>query len=134
MHKKSSYIWEKLKEYPAGKRFELLFHHRRNLQSGVIKRILFLSGGFFLIITGFITLPTPVPGILLLMIGASLLAQESLIAARVLDWIELRILSLKRALMSFWKKSHISIKILLTFSLVCLLGLVCTRVVFLLFL
>lgn len=128
MHRKSTHTWNKLKQYPAGKRFEFLFNHRRTMRTSLIKRLMFLCGGFFVMIVGFVTLPTPVPGILLLFIGASLIAQESLFAARMLDWTELKVRTILNALTAFWQKSHISIKILLTFSLVCLLGLVGTRV------
>ena len=128
MHNNSAHIWKKLKEYPAGKRFELLFEHRRTQRASLLKRFLFIVGGFLLLIMGFMTLPTPIPGVILLLIGASLIAQESLMAARILDWAELRFLALGTSINNFWKRLHISLKIILTFSLVCLLGLVGTRV------
>ncbi len=82
---------------------------------------------------GFVFLPTPVPGILLLFLGASLLAQESLFAARFLDWAEVRFRQYAGKSSSFWKRAHISLKVLITLSLICLLGLVGLRAYLLIF-
>ena len=40
---------------------------------------------------GAVALPAPGPGILVLALGAGMIARESRVAARVLDWIELRL-------------------------------------------
>ena len=92
-----------------------------------------MAGGIFFIIAGFIFLPTPVPGVLLLFFGCSLLAQESLIAARILDWAEVRLRRYIAKSSVFWRKAHISMKVLITLSLICLLGLVGLRAYLLIF-
>jgi len=133
MNQRSTHSWQLLKGYPAGKRFELFFNHRRSLGSSFIRRFFTFGGGIFLIIAGFVFLPTPVPGILLLFFGASLLAQESLFAARFLDWAEIRMRQYVGKSSSFWEKAHISLKVLITVSLICLLGLVGLRAYLLIF-
>ena len=133
MNKKSTHTWQTLKGYPAGKRFELFFNHRKALRSSFLKRCLVIGAGVFLIIAGFVFLPTPIPGILLLFFGASLLAQESLAAARMLDWAELRIRKYTASGSTLWRKAHITLKVLITVSLICLLGLVGLRAYLLIF-
>lgn len=76
---------------------------------------------------GFALLPTPGPGILLLFFGGSLLAQESLLAARILDWAEIRLRHFAVNSHKIWRKAHITLKVLITVSLICLLGLVGLR-------
>lgn len=129
MNKKSTHTWQTLKGYPAGKRFELYFKNRKALPSSFLRRCFIIGAGTFLVIAGFVFLPTPVPGILLLFFGASLLAQESLVVARVLDWCEMRI----RSYSVFWRKAHITLKVLITVSLICLLGLVGLRAYLMIF-
>jgi hypothetical protein len=41
-------------------------------------------------LSGFILLFVPGPGLLLIAVGAALLARESLAVARALDWLEVR--------------------------------------------
>jgi hypothetical protein len=54
-------------------------------------RMLTIVGGTLLVGVGVVMLVAPGPGILVIGVGGALLAEESLTAARILDWLELRI-------------------------------------------
>ena len=122
MSKKSTHTWQVLKGFPPGKRFELFFNHRQTLHSSFLRRLSIIGGGIFFVIAGFIFLPTPVPGILLLFFGGSLLAQESLIAARILDWSEMRMRHFIMTSSRFWTKTHISLKVLIIMKCLILIS------------
>jgi hypothetical protein len=53
--------------------------------------MLTILGGTALIAVGLVMLVAPGPGILVVAIGGALLAEESLLAARALDWLEVKI-------------------------------------------
>lgn len=70
--------------------------------------MIFLAGIFFL--------PAPGPGMLILFIGASLIAQESLLAARTLDWTEFRLRALAARSRRWWRSASPAAKALLAVS------------------
>ena len=83
--------WRQLKQGTPGERFAK-FHARRDAmrRSGPWKYI-FPPLGFALVAIGIILLPAPGPGMLVILVGLTLLARESLMVARALDWAELRV-------------------------------------------
>ena len=54
-------------------------------------RALSIIGGAILIAAGLFMLVAPGPGILVLIVGCALVAEESMLMARFLDWSEVRI-------------------------------------------
>lgn len=87
--------WRRFFASEPGSRFQERYHrHRVRLaQRSKVARMLFLILGGLSTAVGFIMLVTPGPGVLFIAIGAGLVGNESLIAARFFDWIEMRIRS-----------------------------------------
>ena len=81
--------YRELKASPPGKRFQEL--HRRRARGSEARRPLVLSAATIVLATGVVFLIVPGPGIPLVILGFSLIAQELLPVARALDWLELRL-------------------------------------------
>lgn len=77
-----------------GRRFSDRYHRRASR----VARVLVASCGVALIVLGVLLVPTPGPGLLVLLAGALLFAGESRGAARWLDATELRLRELARRL------------------------------------
>jgi hypothetical protein len=71
---------------------------------------------------GIIFLPAPGPGTIIFFIGASLIAQESFLAARALDWTELRLRKLAAWSLGVWHHTSLMVKILLMLFAMALTG------------
>ena len=83
--------WRQLKAGRPGKRFQVQYEAQQKSRRPAWARPVWIAGGTVLIAVGVVALPAPGPGILVIAFGAALIARESRIAARVLDWIELRL-------------------------------------------
>lgn len=114
--------WERFREFPAGERFECHYERRQEHRGTPFKRALFIGGGLLIMAAGVFFLPAPGPGMLILLIGASLVAQESRVAARVLDWTELRLRTIASWAESRWHDASPAIKVLLAVSVLVVLG------------
>lgn len=71
---------------------------------------------------GLFFLVAPGPGLLVVFIGAGLIAQESFFAARALDWTEIRIRKLATWALGVWHRSSMAVKILSVLIAVALAG------------
>lgn len=80
--------WEHFTESPTGHRFEARYRLRRARKFGLLWRILISGTGVVIMLAGVAMLVLPGPGILALVIGGVLVAEESLVAARVLDHLD----------------------------------------------
>jgi hypothetical protein len=78
--------YDEFKDAAPGKRFQRL--HECRTQRCESCRPAMIAGGAFLCATGVVLLVLPGPGILLIVIGLALIAQESMIVARALDHVE----------------------------------------------
>ena len=83
--------WRRFKAGLPGRRFQQQFRQRRRFRSGVARKALFLASGILLAAAGVFLLFVPGPGIIILLIGAVLIAQQSSLAARAFDRIEIRL-------------------------------------------
>ena len=83
--------WRKLVQQEPGLRFEQRYHgcRRPSLPRGTLRRIIMLTIGVMLTVVGILMLVLPGPGLLVMVIGLGILAEESLILARWLDRLEL---------------------------------------------
>lgn len=63
-------------------------HRRRQARPHLLHTILALGGGVLLILAGLVMLVLPGPGMLVMVIGAALIAGESLLVARLLDRLD----------------------------------------------
>ena len=76
--------WQSFVQSEPGKRFQ-----ERNRRHSGQRRYGVLAGGIALMLIGLFFLIAPGPGIPFLLLGAALIAEESFVAARFLDWLEL---------------------------------------------
>lgn len=91
MLKRLRAAWRPLKDGTPGKRFQEIHDSRKAQRRGRPWRFLFIAGGIAIVAVGIVLLPAPGPGWLVIFLGAGLLAQESMVIARTLDAVELRI-------------------------------------------
>jgi hypothetical protein len=83
--------WRELREAPAGQRFQQRFQRPRDARRGRLRRAGTIAGGSLIVLLGVIALPLPGPGLLVIAVGALLIAEESRTAARALDALELKL-------------------------------------------
>jgi UPF0716 family protein affecting phage T7 exclusion len=83
--------WRRFKAGLPGRRFQQQFRLRQRFRSGAARKALFMAGGILIAAAGVFLLFVPGPGIITLLIGAVLIAQQSSLAARAFDRIEIRI-------------------------------------------
>lgn len=83
--------WHQFAEAPPGRRFEAHFERRqRTRPRGRHQKILAIGGGVLVMGAGLFFLLAPGPGVLVFLVGALLVAEESRTAARLLDGADLR--------------------------------------------
>lgn len=83
--------WQRFASVPPGQRFREHFKRRQaSHPSSFHKRILAMGAGILIMGLGVVMLIAPGPGILVLVFGGMLVAQESLSAARMMDWADVR--------------------------------------------
>lgn len=74
-----------------GRRFQDRHARRRSKRSSLLRKGLLLGGGGLVLLAGLVLMPAPGPGLLIALVGAGLLADESPALARALDRGELLI-------------------------------------------
>ncbi len=75
-----------------GYRFQELYERRQKSRRASAKRALFIGVGLLTIAGGVASFPVPgIPSELIIVAGLGIFAQGSMRAARILDWIELRL-------------------------------------------
>lgn len=102
--------WRQLRDGEPGRRFQDRYHQRQQSGRGALQRWLFVGGGLLVIVAGLFLLPAPGPGFLILLAGGGLVAQESLLAARALDSVELRLRRAGEAATRFWGRSSAPVR------------------------
>jgi uncharacterized membrane protein YbaN (DUF454 family) len=95
---------QELAHEPPGHRFQN--RYRKKKQEGSSRlRMLWLIAGFVLMAAGLVLLVIPGPGSVLLIIGAAFLAEESQVAARILDRLELKLRKLGELALNRWRRT-----------------------------
>lgn len=105
MWKKLKQTWRRLKAANPGLRFQQEFRRRHSAGRSPIQKALLIVGGLLLMAAGFLLLFIPGPGLVFLIAGGLLIAQQSLVAARVLDWSEIRLRKLFAWSLRAWRRS-----------------------------
>lgn len=82
--------WASLRNGQAGSRFQEQYEKERKKQKSTAGRVLRIIAGALLIPVGLFFLAVPGPGLVIIALGALLIAREFLFAATVLDWMEVR--------------------------------------------
>lgn len=81
--------WRRFAALPSGQRFQQRYRQHREKPAGMLRKIIIIAAGLVLVVLGLAMLVLPGPGVLAIVMGAALIAEESLVAARVLDRIDL---------------------------------------------
>lgn len=102
--------WRSFKSSAPGKRFQLVYHERQKRRDEPWKKWVAAGLGGILCLTGLFLLPAPGPGSLVLIGGLALIAGESLVTARFLDWSEVRLRKLVRWAMKRWRRMSVAAK------------------------
>ena len=92
--------WADVWRGTPGKRFEQRYRRKHPGSRRSTRKILTIVVGLLVLVVGIVMLPAPGPGMVVVALGAGIVAQASLAAARALDWCELRI----RALLAWARK------------------------------
>ena len=71
----------------------------------MVKRIFLILLGAIIAVGSLVTAPLPGPGWATVFLGLMILAGELMPAARLLDWLELRLRELWRFIQSVWRSS-----------------------------
>lgn len=97
--------WQQFAAAPPGQRFREHFKRRQQSQpSAIHKRILAMGAGIVIMGLGLVMLIAPGPGILVLLLGATLVAQESFVAAKFMDWADIRVRRLLIRVLRLWRR------------------------------
>jgi uncharacterized protein (TIGR02611 family) len=107
--------WQAFIDAAPGERFAQLYHRRESRQS-FITRSTFLLVGLIIMALGLVLMPAPGPGMVVLLFGAAIAAQESLRIARLMDWTEVRARRVVKSVVNWWRRRSLSCKVLLALA------------------
>jgi uncharacterized protein (TIGR02611 family) len=105
--------WRDLAAARPGNRFQQRYARRQQARRSRFAAPLTIMAGVLILLFGLVMLPAPGPGILVVLIGASLIAEESRFAARALDWTEVRGRRGVRSALRIWERASIPIQALI---------------------
>lgn len=114
--------WRRFKAGTPGRRFQQQFSRRKQSGRSPFQKALFIAAGILVMVAGFFFLFVPGPGLLILFLGAALIAKQSLLAARALDWTEVRVRKVLNWSLGAWRGSSPALKILLVFLALAVVG------------
>ena len=113
---------QQLRDGEPGSRFQDHYKKRQEERRSPLRRWLFLGGGTMIILAGIFFLPAPGPGFLIIFLGGGLVAQESLIAARALDWTEVRLRAVADWALRIWHRSSTLVRTLIVIVALAVAG------------
>ncbi len=111
-----------LREGEPGERFQEHYRRRQKGGSSPLRRWLYLGGGTIVILAGIFFLPAPGPGFLIIFLGGGLVAQESMVAARVLDRLELRLRAVGAWALRTWRGASMAVRVLIVVVTLAVVG------------
>ena len=96
--------WKTFRDDKPGERFLNLYERRRESRGGAFSwgRLAIVGGGIALILAGLFFLAAPGPGTLVLIAGLGLVASESKILAKGLDWAEVKVRPYAERALKIW--------------------------------
>jgi uncharacterized protein (TIGR02611 family) len=103
---------KQLKRGKPGRRFQSVYEAQQKSRRAAWARPLWMAVGTVIMAVGVVALPAPGPGFLVIGLGAALVARESRAAARLLDWIELRLRDAWAWLKDAWAMAPWPVKVL----------------------
>ncbi|MGN6731368.1 MAG: hypothetical protein ACTHMB_05260 [Candidatus Binatia bacterium] len=105
--------WQRFKADPPGQRFQQQFKRRHEVARTPLQKAFVVGGGALLTGVGIFLFFLPGPGVLFVLLGAVLIAQQSLTVARGLDGTEIRLRKLFAQSVAAWRRFSAAVKILL---------------------
>jgi hypothetical protein len=97
--------WRRFAAVPPGQRFQAHFQRRQQTRPREFHRkILAIGGGVLVMGAGLFFMLAPGPGVLIFLIGALLVAEESLTLARLMDGADLRLRRLAAWGLARWRQ------------------------------
>jgi hypothetical protein len=94
--------WQRFRNRRPGFRFHGMYVDHQKASKAAWKRVALIFGGVVVVIVGIIALPAPGPGMLIIALGAGMIARESETLSDALDRLELYL----RAKWRRWRPSH----------------------------
>lgn len=102
--------WRDMTKIEPGKRFQNRYYRRRERRCTPLVKPFYMLLGAMILISGLILMPAPGPGCLVALIGATMLAEESLAVARTLDSMEVKARHLLSRARKAWTHASATIK------------------------
>ena len=96
--------WRELSSDEPGKRFENRWRRNRDRTRSILRRVLVTALGIAAIAGGLVLAFTPGPAFVLYAVGGGLIAEESRIAARLLDGAEMKSRRAAHAVARSWRE------------------------------
>jgi uncharacterized protein (TIGR02611 family) len=97
--------WQDLKQGQPGRRFQDHYRNRHESGGNKLRRVAYLAVGGLIVAAGIFFLPAPGPGFVIIFLGGGIMAQESLHAAKALDWCEQRVRRLANWGLRTWRNA-----------------------------
>jgi hypothetical protein len=113
--------WQRFRRSKPGYRFQQRYYEKQQSRRSTVQKILVIAVGVLIFAAGIFFLAAPGPGMIVLLIGASLIAEQSLVAARALDGAELRLRSLYAKSLRLWRRASPAIRL---WIVICALAIV----------
>jgi uncharacterized protein (TIGR02611 family) len=114
--------WHELKDGEPGTRFQDQYRRRQAAARSPARRGAVVGGGLVVLAAGVFFLPAPGPGFLVIALGAAMVAQESLVAARASDWTEVRLRALVSWARRVWREGSAVTRGLIVLGALALAG------------
>ena len=95
--------WKDLTKAKPGQRFQNRYCQRKKRRPTELLKPLYLVIGSALVAFGVVLLAAPGPGLLMIFMGAAMIAEESLLAAKALDRAEVKVRALLRRAKRAWQ-------------------------------
>ena len=105
--------WQRFKADQPGQRFQQQFKRRHEVARTPLQKALVVGAGVLLTGVGILLFFLPGPGVLFVLLGTVLIAQQSVTVARGLDWTEIRLRKLLAQGFGAWRRFSAALKILL---------------------
>lgn len=122
MLEKLKQSWRDFQDDTPGERFQDYYKRRQRSHQSIWWKALFIGSGLLIMAIGLFFMVAPGPGVIVIFLGAALIAQQSLLAARALDWLEVQSRKLAAWSLGAWRRAPMGIKIVLVLSAIVLAG------------
>lgn len=117
--------WQEFKESEPGHRFKDRYHRRQQAERGhVVWRAFLIVVGAIIAVGSLVLAPLPGPGWGTVFVGLMILAGELLPAARLLDWLEVRLRELWLSTQKVWRASALGRATIVAVAAVCVAALI----------